>query len=79
VLQWIDDTELQHWACTAAARAAVGAVAVGDARLAAFQKDGSAATAPAAFQARACRVLCCAVPALLGSLLPASGSCRSCC
>ncbi|KAL4855431.1 Reticulocyte-binding protein 2 a [Chlorella vulgaris] len=27
VLQWIDDTELQHWACTAAARAAVGAVA----------------------------------------------------
>ncbi|KAI3436380.1 hypothetical protein D9Q98_002434 [Chlorella vulgaris] len=52
VLQWIDDTELQHWACTAAARAAVGAVAVGDARLAAFQKDGSAAAVPAAFQCR---------------------------
>ncbi len=50
VLQWIDDTELNSWAQAAAVRAAVAALAGGDAALATFQQGGAAATQPAAFQ-----------------------------
>ncbi|KAI7840808.1 hypothetical protein COHA_005454 [Chlorella ohadii] len=52
VLQWIDDTELNSWAQAAAVRAAVAALAGGDAALATFQQGGAAATQPAAFQCR---------------------------
>lgn len=52
VLQWIDDTELNSWAQTAAVRAAVAALAGGDAALATFQQGGAAATQPAPFQVR---------------------------
>ncbi|PSC67518.1 hypothetical protein C2E20_8825 isoform B [Micractinium conductrix] len=52
VLQWIDDTELQHWAAVAAARASVAAVAAGEPVLQRFQQAGSAASQPASFQCR---------------------------
>jgi hypothetical protein len=50
VLQWIDDTELEHWGFAAAARAAVCAVAVGDPALQRFKEGGSAASQPVIFQ-----------------------------
>ncbi|KAL4448648.1 hypothetical protein ABPG75_005867 [Micractinium tetrahymenae] len=52
VLQWIDDTELQHWAFAGAARAAVAALAATQPVVQQFQEGGSAASRPAAFQCR---------------------------
>lgn len=50
VLQWIDDTELQHWASAAAVRAAVAAVAAAQPAVQQFQEGGSASSRPAPFQ-----------------------------
>lgn len=54
VLQWIDDTELQHWSFAAAVRAAVAAVAAAQPAVQQFQEGGSASSRPAPFQVCGC-------------------------
>lgn len=56
VLQWIDDTELQHWAFAASVRAAVAAVAAAQPAVQQFQEGGSVASRPAPFQVFGCKI-----------------------
>ena len=76
VLQWIDDTELEHWGFAAAARAAVAAVAVGDPALQRFKEGGSAASQPVIFQVNAVAETCVAQGGCLLSYLMHTQSVR---